>query len=101
MSNPIAAIEDLAILEGLNLDYNDADQASDVERFRTLLADDFIAQTPGVTRNHEEYLQYIAKPRPFKDLELIESRVRLFGDFALIHGRARYTLVADGAVQEA
>jgi hypothetical protein len=25
-------------------------------------------QTPGVTRNLAEYLEYIAKPRPFKDL---------------------------------
>lgn len=30
--------EDLAILEQLDLDYNDADQASDAERFGTLLA---------------------------------------------------------------
>ncbi|WP_431220186.1 nuclear transport factor 2 family protein [Leifsonia xyli] len=101
MSSPLAASEDLAILEGLNRDYNDADQASDVERFRILLAEDFIVQTPGVTRDRDEYLEYIAKPRPFKGLELIDSRVRLFGDFALIHGRARYTLLADGTVQEA
>lgn len=101
MSSPLTASEDLAILEGLNRDYNDADQASDVDRFRTLLADDFIVQTPGVTRDRDEYLKYIAKPRPFKGLEPIDSRVRLFGDFALIHGRARYTLLADGTVQEA
>jgi hypothetical protein len=31
--------EDLAILEALNLDYNRADQGSDAERFRTLLAE--------------------------------------------------------------
>jgi hypothetical protein len=101
MRNANQSTEDLAILEQLNLDYNEADQSSDAERFRELLADDFIVQTPGVSRNRDEYLEYIAKPRPFKDLALIESRVRLLGDVALIHGRARYTLIADGSVQEA
>jgi ketosteroid isomerase-like protein len=93
--------EDMAILEQLNLDYNRADQASDAKRFSEFLAEDFIVQTPGVTRNRDEYLEYIAGPRPFKDLELIESRIRLLGDVALIHGRARYTLLADDSVQEA
>ena len=92
---------DVAILEQLNLDYNAADQGSDAERFKTLLADDFIVQTPGVTRDREEYLEYIAKPRPFKDLALLESRVRILGDVALIHGRTSYTMVSDGAEQEA
>jgi hypothetical protein len=62
--------EDLAILEQLNLDYNHSDQASDAMRFSEFLAEDFIVQTPGVTRNREEYLEYIAKPRPFKNLAL-------------------------------
>jgi len=93
--------EDLAILKQLNLDYNHADQASDAERFSQLLAEDFVVQTPGVTRNRDEYLVYIAKPRPFKDLELLESRVRLLGDVALIHGRAAYTMLSDGSRQEA
>jgi len=93
--------EDLAILEQLNLDYNDADQASDAKRFSELLAEDFVVQTPGVTRNREEYLEYIAKPRPFKGLALRESRIRILGDVALIHGRATYTMVADGTEQEA
>lgn len=93
--------EDLAILEQLNLDYNHADQTSDAKRFSEFLAEDFVVQTPGVTRNREEYLEYIAGPRPFKNLALVESRVRLLGDVALIHGRARYTLVSDGSEQEA
>lgn len=101
MSTPTQSAEDIAILEQLNLDYNAADQASDAKRFRELLADDFIVQTPGVTRTRDEYLEYIAKPRPFRDLELVQSRVRLLGDVALIHDRARYTLISDGTVQEA
>jgi ketosteroid isomerase-like protein len=101
MSDTKHSAGDLAILEQLNLDYNQADQASDAERFRTLLAEDFIVQTPGVTRDRDEYLEYIAEPRPFKDLTLLESRVRILGDVALIHGRASYTIVADDTEQEA
>ena len=41
-------------LEQLNLDYNNADQASDAKRFSEFLAEDFIVQTPGVTRNRHE-----------------------------------------------
>ena len=99
--NTDQSAEDLAILDQLNLDYNRADQASDAQRFSELLAEDFIVQTPGVIRNRDEYLEYIAGPRPFTDLELVESTIRLLGDVALIHGRARYTLVSDGSVQEA
>jgi hypothetical protein len=100
MSNDQSA-EDLAILEQLNLDYNHSDQTSDARRFSEFLAEDFVVQTPGVTRNREQYLEYIAGPRPFTGLTLLESRIRLLGDVALIHGHARYTLVSDGSVQEA
>jgi ketosteroid isomerase-like protein len=95
------AAEDLAILEQLNLDYNRADQAGDVERFKELLADDFVVQTPGVTRDKAGYLEYIAEPRPFSDLALLDARVRILGDVALIHGRTSYTMVSDGVEHEA
>lgn len=93
--------DDVAILEQLNLDYNEADQSSDAKRFRELLAEDFVVQTPGITRNQNEYLEYIAGPRPFTDLTLLESRVRVLGDVALIHGRTSYKLVSDGSTKEA
>ena len=101
MNDTTQSTEDLAILEQLNLDYNNADQASDAKRFSEFLAEDFIVQTPGVTRNRDEYLEYIAKPRPFKDLALLEVKIRILGDVALIHGRGTYTLLANGAEQEA
>jgi ketosteroid isomerase-like protein len=101
MSDTDQSAEDLAILEQLNLDYNAADQGRDAKRFREFLAEDFIVQTPGVTRNRDEYLEYIVDPRPFTDLTLIESRIRLLGDVALIHGRTSYVLVSDGTRQEA
>ena len=101
MSDTKQSAEDLAILERLNLDYVNADQASDATRFSELLAEDFVVQTPGVTRNREEFLEYIAQPRPFKDLAVHDVKVRILSDVALIHGRSTYTVLADGAGQEA
>jgi hypothetical protein len=93
--------EDQAILEQLNLDYVHSDQFNDVKRFDEFLAEDFIVQTPGVTRNRAEFLEYIAKPRPFKDLAVHDVNVRILSDVALIHARATYTMLADGVHQEA
>ena len=101
MNDTKQSAEDLAILEQLNLDYNHSDQASDAKRFSEFLAEDFIVQTPGVTRNREEYLEYIAKPRPFKDLAVHDVNIRILSDGALIHGRSTYTTLADGVEQEA
>src|ERR1700749_2091511 len=68
MNDTKQCTEDLKILEQLNNDYVHSDQFNDVKRFSEFLAEDFIVQTPGVTRNREEFLDYIAKPRPIKDL---------------------------------
>ena len=101
MTDTKQSTEDLAILEQLNLDYVHSDQFNDVKRFSEFLAEDFISQFPGITRNLAEFLDYIAKPRPFKDLAMHDVNIRILSDVALIHGRATYTLLADGAEQEA
>jgi hypothetical protein len=93
---------DMAILDQLNNDYVHSDQFNDVKRFSEFLAEDFIAQTPGVTRDRREFLEYIAKPRPFKDLAVHDVKIRILDDeVALVHGRATYTLLANGVDQEA
>src|ERR1700755_489835 len=94
------AAEDLELLEQLMRDYNHSDQSSDAKRFSEFLAEDFIVQTPGVTRSREEYLEYIAKPRPFKDLAVHDVNIRILSDVALIHARATYTMLADGVHQD-
>jgi hypothetical protein len=93
--------EDLVILEQLNNDYIHSDQFNDVKRFSEFLAEDFIVQLPGVTRNRAEFLDYIAEPRPFKDLAVHDVKIRILSDVALIHGRSTYTMLADGVQQEA
>src|SRR5215469_11523770 len=90
---------DLAILDQLNKDYVHSDQFNDVKRFSEFLAEDFIVQSPGVTRNRAEFLEFIAKPRPFKDLAVHDVNIRILSDVALIHGRATYTMHADGEKQ--
>ena len=101
MNDRTTSAEDLAILEQLNKDFFHSDQSSDAKRFSEFLAEDFISQFPGVTRNLGEFLEYIAKPRPFKDLAMHDVNIRILSDVALIHGRATYTMLADGAQQEA
>jgi hypothetical protein len=93
--------EDLAILTQLNLDYIHSDEHSDAKRFNEFLSEDFITQTPGVTRNRDEYLEYIAKPRPIKDITLEDAKFRILGDVALIHGAVTYTIISTGARQDA
>jgi hypothetical protein len=66
MNDTEQSAEDLAILERLNKDFFHSDQMNDVKRFSEFLAEDFISQFPGVTRNRAEFLDYIAKPRPSK-----------------------------------
>jgi len=101
MNDTKQSTEDLAILEQLNNDYVHSDQFNDVKRFSEFLAEDFISQFPGVTRNRAEFLDYIAKPRPFKDLAVHDVNIRILSDVALIHGRSTYTMLADGVEQEA
>jgi len=101
MSDTKQSAEDLAILEQLNLDYIHSDQSNDAKGFRELLAEDFIMQTEGVSRNRAEYLGYIAKPRPFKDLAVHDVNIRILSDVALIHARSTLTTLADGVDKEA
>ena len=92
---------DVAILDQLNKDFFHSDQFNDVKRFSEFIAEDFIVQTPGVTRNRAQFLEYMAKPRPFKDLAAHDVKIRILGDVALIHGRATYSMLANGVNEEA
>jgi hypothetical protein len=101
MSGTKQAAEDLAILEQLNNDYIRSDQTNDVKRFREFLAEDFIIQIEGLTLNRDEYLDYIAKPRPFKDLAVHDVNIRILSDVALIHARVTLTTLDDGVAKQA
>jgi enamine deaminase RidA (YjgF/YER057c/UK114 family)/ketosteroid isomerase-like protein len=104
-SNPVSASDQSAdemILRQLNDDYIRSDQNSDVARYQQFLADDFTAALPDlVFRNRQEFLDLIARPRPFTGLTLLGVTVRILGDVALLHGRVSYTTKHDGQLREA
>ncbi len=87
---------DLEVLQQLNRDYVRAVQASDVRRFREILADDFLNSNPdGALVDREGFLAQIARPVTISNLEPRDVVIRVLGDVAIIHARTTYT-TADG-----
>lgn len=84
---------DFDCLLGLNHDYIRSVQASDVSRFREILADDFLCSLPdGSLQDRKEFLRHTAEPVNISNLEAHDVKVRLMGDFAIIHARTSYAL---------
>jgi ketosteroid isomerase-like protein len=83
-------------LTQLNADFVASAQNGDVRRFEQILAEDFMASLPDfLLRDKKQFLDMMAAPRPFTELKADEVRIRLLGDFAIIH--AHMTLrTADG-----
>ncbi len=79
---------DLQVLEKLNKGYVDAVQNSDVHWFEQQLADDFQNTSPdGTLVDRAGFLAQVVRPVPFKGLEPREVKIRLMGDFAIIHAK--------------
>lgn len=79
---------DVEILDKLNKAYVDSVQKSDVRWFDEHLSEDFLNSNPdGTIVDRAGFLAQIAKPLAIKGLEPREVKIRLFGDFALIHAR--------------
>jgi hypothetical protein len=93
--------DDLKVLEDLNMQYLTNDQTSNVAGFEKILAPGFTASL--ADRNlyeRQEYLDLIAKPRPFTELAQSDLRINLFGDFALVHGTVTFR-TRDGVLRHA
>lgn len=94
----MAAESELEVLAGLNDDYIQSVQRSDVRRFDEILADDFLCSNPdGSLVDREAFLVQTARPVTIANLEAHDVVIRLFGDVAIIHARTTYT-VRDGRV---
>jgi ketosteroid isomerase-like protein len=92
----IARAADLTALLALNDDYIRSVQSSDVQRFREILADDFLASlSDGSQVDRKTFLQQIAAPATISNLKAHDVNVRLMGDVALVHARTTFTM-ADG-----
>jgi ketosteroid isomerase-like protein len=77
----------------LNEDYIESVKKSDVERFREILADDFLCTLPDGTHiDREQFLVHTAKPYTLSNLQAHDVNVRLMGDFAIVHARTTFTL---------
>ena len=95
MSTPSPA-SDLTTLLQLNKDYIRAVQMSNVQRFREILADDFLCSQPdGSLIDREQFLVQTAKPVTISELAAHDVNVRVMGDTAIIHARTTYRS-ADG-----
>ena len=79
---------DLDTLTALNRDFVASVQKGDVKRLDEIFADDFMVSTPdGALLDKAEYLKLAAKPVTISGLVAEDVRIRLLGDFAIIHAR--------------
>jgi ketosteroid isomerase-like protein len=87
---------DLAELTALNRDYVNSVQNSDVKRFDEILAEEFYCTNSDKSFvDRAAFLKQTAIPVTIRNLVADEVRIRVMGDFAIIHARTSYTM-ADG-----
>jgi ketosteroid isomerase-like protein len=88
--------KDIDELTSLNRDYVASVQNSNVKRFDEILAEDFHCSNPDKSLvDRTAFLKQTAIPVTIKNLEAYDVRIRVLGDFAIIHAATRYT-TADG-----
>jgi ketosteroid isomerase-like protein len=86
-----AIAADVTTLLALNEDYIRSVQIANVQRFRELLADDFMCSLPdGSHLDRDAFLKHVAAPAEISDLQAHDVQVRVMGDFALIHARTTF-----------
>ena len=89
---------DLDLLLDLNRDYIRSVQTSDARRFGEILADDFLCSNPdGSLVDRQGFLRQTALPVRISNLEAHDIKVRIMGDFAIIHARTAYATPDGGS----
>jgi ketosteroid isomerase-like protein len=89
----IIEASELSTLRTLNDDYIRAIERSDVERFREILADDFVCSLPnGSHVDRDKFLEHVAEPSTITNLEAHDVNVRLMGDIAIVHARTTFRM---------
>ena len=84
--------KDIDELTLLNRDYVASVQNSDVKRFDEILAQDFYCTNPDKTLvDRAAFLKQTAIPVKIKNLRAEDVKIRVLGDFAIIHAATRYT----------
>jgi ketosteroid isomerase-like protein len=88
--------KDIDELTLLNRDYVASVQNSDVKRFGEILAPEFFCTNLDKSLvDRAEFLKQTAIPVTIRNLIADDVKIRVIGDFAIIHGRTSYT-TADG-----
>ena len=86
-------MSDLDELTSLNRDYVASVQNSDVKRFDEILAQEFYCSNPDKSLvDRAGFLRQTATPVAIRNLEAHDVRIRIMGDFAIIHAGTSYTL---------
>lgn len=82
---------DLAELADLNRNYVRSVGEADVAWFEAHLAGDFFNTNPdGSLIDRAAFLAQIGRGSPVSDIREHDVKIRLLGDFAIIHARTRY-----------
>jgi ketosteroid isomerase-like protein len=93
MQGATASKSDLDILRDLNRDYIRSVQTSDINRFDEIVADDFFCSNPdGSLVDRQAFLMQTALPVRISNLEAGDVKIRIMGDFAIIHARTSYRM---------
>jgi ketosteroid isomerase-like protein len=88
--------KDIDELTRLNRDYVASVQNSDVKRFDEILAPEFFCTNPDKSLvDRAGFLKQTAIPVTIRNLIAEDVKIRVIGDFAVIHARTSYT-TADG-----
>jgi ketosteroid isomerase-like protein len=88
-----ALAADMTALLDLNRTYIRSVQTSDIQRFKEILADDFLCSLPdGSLVDRACFLERSAVPPAVSNLEVHDVRLRLLGDVAIVHARTTFTV---------
>ncbi len=91
MTDDMAA-RHLATLQDLNHNYVRSVDQADVRWFDQHLSDDFYNTNPdGTLIDRAAFLAQIGRGSAVKDIREHDVKIRLLGDFAIIHARTSYT----------
>ena len=84
--------KDIDELTHLNRDYVASVQNCDVKRFNEILAPEFYCTNPDKSLvDRAGFLKQTAIPVTISNLIAEDVKIRVLGDFAIIHGRTSYT----------
>ena len=84
---------DMQELTVLNRDYVASVQNSDVKRFDEILAEDFYCSNPDKSLvDRAAFLKQTAVPVAIRNLKAEDVKIRILGDFAIIHAQTSYTM---------